>query len=456
MLKNLIFSTDIYHGLALSKSFIKDINTGDYYDINVTDIETALIDKVQPLIEDSIDTENPASKDTLFVISKGYVTGGHTRLMENLGLMLPKACALLITRQTDDEVVTKFYEYFDTVIKCFNNDDGLNHIKQIAHIIQSYSKVVLNTHPDDIHTIIACALAKKFNKRLQVYFVNHADHLASYGVTVADVWFEISLCGQQLDKDRGFSDTLKTSFLGIPINKEKSQFFTPVDYHYNPQGMKFLTAASAHKYYPIDGDSIVPLIQQLLSLNNNNQMTLIGSKIQTNPIFLNLKKRYQRRLQFYSSLPHHEYMSLTQNTDFYVDSYPMPGGTAFVEQFIAGKPCIGLCTNFYGYTPLDLIKTNSVDELVALLIDKPPTEKFVNDLQAKIFEVHGFERVKERFLAALYKDCYFNNPMAQYMLQTPVIKNQQLYISSATIKKIFAINKTVFFKLLSKKVAHTL
>lgn len=451
-IKNLIFKTSISNSLKLSQALIKDINNSDYYKVNITDIELALIDKVSSSMKDNLHKECLVTKDILFVISEGYATGGHTRLMEHLSRMLSVSCPLLITRPTDSAVVGKFTQYFSTIINCFNNGDELTYIQQIACNMQAYKKVILNTHPDDIHTVIACALAKKLNSSLQIYFVNHADHLASYGVTVTDVWFEISLYGQQLDKDRGLSLNTKTSFLGIPINREEKEFFQPISYNYNSQGFSFLTAATAYKYDTINGDSIEPLARRILSLNNYNQMTFVGLKIDINPIFLSLKEEYPERLHFFSSLPHHDYLFLTQSADFYIDSYPLPGGTAFVEQFISGKPCIGLHTSFYGYTPLEMIKRTTVDEVVELLIQNTPTENFIKDLQLKVYEVHGLKKVGNRFLGTLYNDVCYDNPMASYIQQTPVKKSDQLSISSATIKKTFAIDKKVFFKLLASKV----
>ncbi len=275
-IKNLIFETSINNSLKLSQALIKDINNSDYYKVNITDIELALIDKVSSSIKDDLHKEYLATKDTLFVISEGYATGGHTRLMEHLSRILPVSCPLLITRPTDSEVVGQFTQYFSTIINCFNDGDELTYIQQIACNMQAYKKVILNTHPDDIHTVIACALAKKLNSSLQIYFVNHADHLASYGVTVTDVWFEISLYGQQLDKDRGMSTDTKTSFLGIPIDKKDDQFFQSISYNYNPQGTSFLTAATAYKYDTINNDSIEPLARRILSLNTSSISSVVG------------------------------------------------------------------------------------------------------------------------------------------------------------------------------------
>ncbi|WP_201584151.1 hypothetical protein [Psychrobacter jeotgali] len=450
-IKKLIFRSNLYDSLIFSQALIEDINNSDYYNLDITDIESALIDKIFSLVKNDLPRKYSTSKDTLFIISQGYITGGHTRLMENLSQMMPNKCPLLITRTTEDHVINRLERYFSTITKCFNNKDDLVYIQKLSNEIQAYEKVILNTHPDDIHTIIACALAKKINSSMKIYFVNHADHLASFGVTVADVWFEISLCGQQLDKDRGFSINTKKSFLGIPINKQKNQFFQPVSYNYNPQGTSFLTAAAAYKYNINENNSIEPLARRILSLNCANQISFIGSGIETNPILLPLKNTYSERLHFISSLPYDEYLLLTQNTDFYIDSYPITGGTAFVEQFINGKPCIGLRSNFYGYTPLDLIKRDTVDEVIELLTQKPPTQGFISDLQSKIFEVHGFENVKYRFLTTLYENVFFQNPMVEYIPQKPVNKSKKLHISKGTRKKGLALDKKMLIKLLTLK-----
>lgn len=456
IIKSLIFSCDIYKGLALSQLLIKDINNSGCNSINITDVETVLTNKTFALLEIFFITEHstfhrPNTDDVLFVISEGYTTGGHTRLMENLSLMLSGNASLLVTRPTNEQVTDKFDQYFSHITTCFNKNDALIHIQQLASHMQGYKKIILNTHPDDIHTIIACALVKHTNPHLKIYFVNHADHLASYGVTVADTWFELSLYGQQLDKTRGLLPHTRISFLGIPIKKDRNEFFRPIYYNYHEEGTQFLTAATAHKYDSVNGKSIEPLIKRILCLHKHNQITLVGSKIDNNPIFLSLKKQYPKRLRFFSSLPHDEYLSLTQNTDFYIDSHPMPGGTAFVEQFINGKPCIGLRTHFYGYTPLELIKRDTIDEVIELLTHSPPTSDFIHSIQEKIFEVHGFENVKHRFLSALYEDIYAKNPMSQYIQKSFIQKNNHWTVSSATLKKILIIDKKLFFKLLLLK-----
>ncbi len=454
-IKNLIFNSDIHQSIELAASFIRDINASDYYDLNVTDIERTLINKFVETNDMLFEVAGEACEEILFVISEGYVTGGHTRLMENLSQMIPSRPNVLITRPTEQSVITRFENYFEQIITCFKdkNNDDVSYINRLAKKVIKYNKVILNIHPDDIHTVIACGIAKRLNKELKIYFVNHADHIATYGVTVSDVWYEISLCGQQLDKYRGILPKAQISFLGIPVNKPRSSFFKKVNYSYSPNGNRFLTAASSNKYeLEDDNANIIPLLDKILTINSNNQVSIISSGIELNPFFQKLKKKYPDRVRFYSSLPYDDYIKLSEDTDFYIDSFPMPGGTAFVEQFLNGKPCIGLQTKFYGYTPLDLVKRSTVDEALALLTT-PPSNSFLDELNLKIFEVHGFEKVEERFLSNLYDDVLFKNPMNDYINIRMVKKNDNINLSKPTVKKVYNLNKLTSIKLnLSKNI----
>ncbi|MFC6380479.1 hypothetical protein [Psychrobacter glacincola] len=449
-IKNLIFNSEIHQSIELAASLIRDINASDYYDLNVTDIERALIKKFDKTNGILVEFEGKTYDSALFVISEGYATGGHTRLMENLSQMIPSRPTLLVTRPTEQSVITRFERYFEQIITCFNNKNNVNYINRLAKEIVKYNKVILNIHPDDLHTVIACDIAKKLNKELQVYFVNHADHIATYGVTVSDIWYEISLSGHQLDKFRGILSETKISFLGIPINKPKSSFFEKVNYNYNPDGNRFLTAASSNKYELEDDATMIPLLDEILTMNSKNRVSIISSGIEFNPFFKKLKKEYPNRVRFHSSLPYDEYIKLSEDTDFYIDSYPMPGGTAFVEQFLHGKPCIGLQTKFYGYTPLELVKRNTAEEALELLTTTP-SDSFLNELNSKIFEVHGFDKVKERFLSNLYDNILFKNPMNNYIDFRNISKKYNIYFSWDILKKILKFSKLNFINLILSK-----
>jgi hypothetical protein len=88
----------------------------------------------------------------------------------------------------------------------------------------------------------------------------------------------------------------------------------------------------------------------------------------------------------------------------------MPGGTAFVEQFLNGIPCIGLKSPFFGYTPLEKIKKDSEQKIIEML-KNPPTDEEISNIQKLIFKVHGFSKVKYRLKNTIEVGMIFDNPM---------------------------------------------
>ncbi len=178
----------------------------------------------------------------------------------------------------------------------------------------------------------------------------------------------------------------------------------------------------------------------MLQFKRNSLVSVIGVNIIKNYWWLFLKLKYLKKLKLYKALSYKKYIDTTSKADCYIDSHPFPGGTAFVEQFLNGTPCIGLKSNFFGYSPLEIIKKDSVEEIIEQL-KNPPSDEEIKSIQELIFEVHAFSRVKYRLKNTLEIGMIFNNPMIKN------IHNQDLRFF--THKNI---NITVdFFKFLLKK-----
>lgn len=441
-IKKRIMSCDLDNALQLSCLLMMAFNKENVVD-DFTDIEKHLV-KIA-FKEISINCkEKPECKD-LFIITQAYSSGGHTRLMENLSNMLDNKSDLVITRKTNSNTVTRLKNYFNKVDCMFiEKGNKTNNISTLVNKILRYKKIVLNTHPDDIYSIVACGVAKKINSELKIYFVNHADHQSTYGASVADIWYEISLYGMDLDKVRGVK--CDKSFLGIPINKEKNLFFNEVKYKSYKEKSLFLLAASSSKFESENNNNIGPLIKLILDLNPSNLVVVIGTNNDSLSFFYNLKEIYGDRISFYNSMPFDDYIKLTSSADFYIDSYPMPGGTAFVEQFIEGIACIGLNSRFYGYSPLELIKRDSVGEVVDVL-KNPPTLDDINILQDMIYKIHGYSEVKNRFIKSLEYTDKFKYPISNFANRNSlVLKPSCLIFSRRFFKKIFLTDFNLFFK----------
>lgn len=415
---------------------------------DISDLEEKLIEKTFSYI-------NPSSnfyiehKSFLFVITEPYSTGGHTRLMENLALMIDESKELIVTKSMKVEVKKRLNSFFPKIIECYRdiNEDSVSYINKLINYFIKYDFIILTIHPEDIYSVIACGIAKRIKKSIKVYFVNHADHSFTYGTSVADFWFEISLYGKIIDDLKNIKG--KRSFLGIPINKPDEFFSKDINYLSLSNAINFMTAASSIKYKPSNGNSIFPLLISLLKFNGNLSVSVIGVNLFRNYWWWFCKLRFFNRLKLYKSLPYEDYIKITEKADCYIDSYPLPGGTAFVEQFLNGIPCIGLKSSFSGYTPLEKVKKNTVLEVIEM-IKNPPKKDEIEKIQNQIFEIHGFSQVKNRFISTIEKGSLFNNTMTSSIENQELIfhssKNINLSVSFLTF--LYKYNKFVYIKIL--------
>lgn len=406
---NKINNSEISESIDFSYYFGETLFNNQIPLFDISNLEEKLIEKTYSNIN-NISSFNIENKELLFVITEPYITGGHTRLMENLALMLDENKELIVTKGMKAEVKNRLNNFFPKIIECYRDisEDSVSYINKLINNFIKYDSIILNIHPQDIYSVIACGIAKKIKKNLKIYFVNHADHAFTYGITVADFWFEISLLGSKIDDLRNMK--ANRTFLGIPINKPDSDFFKNVNYTSLLHSTNFMTAASSIKYKPFNNQSIFPLINKLLTSNKNFSVSVIGVDIMRNYWWWFIKLRFFNKLKLYKSLPYEKYMEITKKADCYIDSHPMPGGTAFVEQFLNGIPCIGLKSPFFGYTPLEKIKKDSEQKIIEML-KNPPTDEEISNIQKLIFKVHGFSQVRNRFRNTLNFFIVSNNPM---------------------------------------------
>lgn len=416
---------------------------------DMSSIEESLIERVF-CDKKFVFNGNNSCDEFLFVVTEPYSTGGHTRLMENLSLMVDDEKHLLITKGADRNTKERLSGFFTITHECYRSskEKPVMFIERLVEKILVYHTVVLNIHPEDVFTVVACGIAKKINKNLKIHFVNHADHCFSFGATVADFWFEISLYGREVDKLRNLKG--RSSFIGIPLNRSDEDFFKTINYPKSVSIKKVFTAGSGVKYKPCFNKEIFTLIDSVLRVSKGIKVEVIGVRLFKDYWWWPLKLRFFRKLHLHKSLPYEKYVEVTNMADCYIDSHPMPGGTAFVEQFIQGIPCIGLKSDFFGYTPLEKIKKNTVAEVIEML-EFPPKSKEVAEIQTLVFEVHGFSKVKNRFLNTVNKGEVFKNPMIDYIESQGLraANGNKISLSINFLSFLFDFDKFFYFKVIA-------
>ncbi|MBC3199452.1 group 1 glycosyl transferase [Pseudomonas poae] len=397
---------DINKSLELAEvygSMLWAVDSGVYDDPELEDI---LTERCMGAIQKG-ETHLPL-KDCIHIISEPYLIGGHTRLMEQLSTMHPEKPDLLITRQSDERAIERTKNFFNESI-LVEHRTPFQKISEIIESLKAYERVILHIHPDDIHAVIACRILKKITGA-KIFFVNHADHVFTYGSTVADVYFEISVFGKHRDMKKTISGG--KSFLGIPLSNQ-----LVIKKHHLPERediLNFFSAASPFKFKPIKGYDPRPTIHRVLSEFKNSTFWIVGANPYTNIWWWPLKIKYWRRFKILSSVPYAGYLKLLERADFYVDSYPIPGGTAFAEQLVSGRRCVGLRAPIQGYSPADNLKSESVDDLIASILQFDNDESVIE----LVCSVNGYEAVKSRYLACLYSNMLCANELEKHVVWT--------------------------------------
>lgn len=367
-------------------------NVGEY---SLVDFETKLIDKYQCVVSCSLLDEVKNDK-LLFVASECYLSGGHTRLMERLADGIDIQSDLLIIRPTSPDIISRLSEYFSSVYQVESQLCIVDKLQGIISRLCKYDRIILNIHPDDILTTIACGILKRLRKEHTVFYINHADHAFNYGASIADFWFQISAFGNHVDQHRNL--TGKKSFLGIPL--EISTFSNE---NVTITNNNFITAGSSVKYKPQNGYSIFPLLNAIMKSNPLSCLIVIGPDIIRDYWWWKIKLKYPTRIRVHKRLPFDKYLLLTKQASAYIDSHPIPGGTAFVEQYLSGMRCVGLISPFQGYTPVELLKVKNTNQAVHGEWKKP--EK----LDSLVELIHGKENVINRFKDTLFEGKVFEN-----------------------------------------------
>ncbi|MBB1474348.1 hypothetical protein [Shewanella sp. SG41-3] len=323
--------------------------------------------------------------ENLHIISTPYNRGGHTRLCERLSLMEDDDSHLLITQEFDKSALPRLQLHFKSILAVCHSTIT-DRILFITNKIIKYNKIILHIHPDDIVSVIAVGLAKKVSPKLLVLFVNHADHLFTYGRTVIDVMLQISFRGYEIDKTI-FDKKYLTSFLGIPLDIKNKPKFT-----YASKNM--IIAGNSFKMKPNKCFSIQKKLFYFLHENPESTLSVVGINY-SDYWWWKAKVCFPGRVHLIKTLPYEQYFSVVKGCNICIDTAPVTGGTAFTEMYLNSLIPVCFFTGIYGYSPLDRLRLPSGSSI--RLCD----EKDLDIIFEDVFRVHDISSVKNRYTEAL-------------------------------------------------------
>ncbi|PSV46785.1 hypothetical protein [Photobacterium indicum] len=418
--------------VTLSKVYERSLSNSNPVVYAEIDFENKLFD----ILKHKIDTNKISWPDkisgVLHIITVPYNSGGHTRLCEKLADI---DADLLISGNefVFDGLVNRLSTYFRNVYQ-IETCSVESRILAIIHRCAMYDNVILHIHPNDITTCIAIGILKRCDYSFSVYFVNHADHVFSFGKSISDVVLHISNRGYQIDKIIK-NAKYKVSFIGIPIDmKEMPKLKTDI--------RNFLMSGASYKMKPDELYSAPRVVQSILGSDKKNKVMIIGAK-GSDYWWWSTKIKYWRRLKIHEQLPYESYIAKISIADAIIDTLPITGGTAFTESYLNGLFPIGIKTAISGYSPLDQIKLESVCN---------DTFQLHQEVQAKLYKevkiIHDPIRVKVRFNCALRREYHDVPEVLKYGVNNvnALCNKQKPYLGRQLFKEIITM-RTISYKI---------
>ena len=384
--------------IGLSKNKLQDaLEWGELYGrvlyTNYPDVyrddefENTLV--AQYLAESEISSFTLPRKGDLHVVSEPYSTGGHTRLLEKI----------IKVRGSGDVLVTRPLSSTENVLNLSDlseirySQTGFA-INEILNISSDYKTIFLHIHPDDLTSAVAMGVLKE-KSSCRIIFINHADHIFSFGYSSSSVVAEMGPFGDKLRKVKGRGEAV---YLGLPFDLDE---FKPVDCQRLDGDLTIMSGATSFKYKTAAGLSFTKLVEDILGAIPNAKLIIIGPSISFE--WRKVIMRYPTRLKVVPKLPYEEYRQLMEDVDVYIDSFPLSGGTTVPEVRSKNIPVTGVLCGSYGYTPWDKTKYSSNTKLVSALKELGEsdssdiiTRNNDKNLIAECNEVHSFSKFEER------------------------------------------------------------
>lgn len=284
---------------------------------------------------------------TLHIFSEINQVGGHTKLLFNwIENDRDSKHYLLSTWQDAKEITdiaTSYNCNIDDRLYTFNKES--NHLSKAQKIIdilaeKNFSRIVLHIHP---HDAIPSLVFSSDRLTSPVFFLNHAEHTYWLGAPVIDYLLQIRESNIKKDSKNRNIPVEDQFFLPIPVdesfslNKKEKETFN------------ILSIGRESKYEPNAEYNFYEAALNIVKEFDHVVFTIVGIS-QNNP---NRKIYEHDRLVFVE--PTRDIKGFIENTDLYLEGFPVPSFTSLLEPAMAGIPFV------LHYNPSDIYKVFEED-----------------------------------------------------------------------------------------------
>lgn len=298
----------------------------------------------------SIPLDSEYKEDTfLHVMTQGYETGGHTRVVErwieNSPANQQHDVVFIVTSPAS--VVTRMMqstaEKNGAVHELNQKQSDCDKALELRRLASRYAYVILHVHMDDVVPLIAFGTTE-FTR--PIIFFNHADHRFWLGCSIADAVAELREWGINISKTRR-GINVPSLVLGIPITyRSNTQTVSKTEKRQAlgiPEKARVVTTVGGwHKYKPLFHLDFLKIAESLLQKDASIHIIAIGPSYQHLPEWSKLEKQYGERFRVLGPLPPVQMFDYLRCSDLSLDSFPMSGGTALIDAITAGCPVLSL------------------------------------------------------------------------------------------------------------------
>lgn len=328
---------------------------------------------------------NYEKNSVLHIMSKGYETGGHTRVVERWVENAPnnQKHSVVFTWNDSPKLATLENNVKNKNGEIIALDDKMSLAQKAAELrklAMKYEFVILHTHMQDPTAIIAFGV-EEFKRPVLLY--NHASHMAWLGKSVADLVLDIEDNDPVTKEKRGITNTY---FLGVPSKKISLTVVNKTEIRKKlklPLNKKIIvTSGSDARFRTISGESFVEYLNSIM--DENTVCYVIGIKPHNEKWQKSIKKSGKDiKLLGYINF-NDGFSDYLKAADLYLDSYPFCGGTATIDAISSGTAVLSLKSV---YPQFDyLTKTSAYCKTKEEFIEKAKRILKDNNYANEIFE----------------------------------------------------------------------
>ncbi len=333
-------------------------------------------------------------KSVLHVLTQGYKTGGHTRVVERWIKNAPdiQIHSVVQIRENNAKltVLENCVKEKNGQFISFDNNLSLNEkAVKLRKLAMEYEYVILHTHMGDPTAAVAFG-TEDFTR--PVLFYNHASHMPWIGKSVADLVLDIEKDDPVTTKKRGINNTY---FLGVP---SKEIFISPADNKKQireklnlPIDKKIIVICGREaRFRRIAGRSFTDYLNKIM--DDNTCCYVIGIKSNSEEWQKSIKKS-GKNINLLGIIDFNNgFLDYLKSADLYLDSYPLCSGTATIDAISSGTPALSLQSVYpqFDYFTRTSAYCKSEEEFIEkakkILNDENYAKEIYEELKASLIE----------------------------------------------------------------------